>query len=95
MTESLDTGRDPSLRLCAKVVRPNRFELIWQIPLLIFSVIYPTVAQKSPRPQKCRPQYRCFSIGNSSNSLLEVQPLIRRMISLGAIVDGAETRMSP
>jgi len=31
MTESSDTGRDPLLRFCAKVVRPNRFELVWQI----------------------------------------------------------------
>ena len=43
--------------------------------------------------KKCRPQYLFFTCGNSSNSLLDVRPLIRRMISLGAIVGGELTRI--
>jgi len=45
----------------------------------------PTVAHKYPRAQKCRPQERFFSSGNSSNSLVELWPLIQRMLSLGAM----------
>ena len=42
-------------------------------------------AQKYPLAQKCRPQYRLRKCGYSSNSLLDVRPLIRLMISLGAM----------
>ncbi len=41
-----------------------------------------------PLAQKCRPQYFFFRCGNSSNSLLDVRPLIRLMISLGAMLGG-------
>ena len=61
--------------------------------LIISSVICPTVAQKYPRAQKCRPQYLFFRCGNSSNSRLAVLPLIRLIISLGAIVGGALTKI--
>jgi hypothetical protein len=55
--------------------------------------ICPTVAQKYPLAQKCLPQYLFFRCENSSNSLLAALPLIRRMISLGAISGGALTSM--
>ena len=61
--------------------------------LIISSVICPTVAQKYPRAQKCRPQYLFFRCGNSSNNRLAVLPLIRLIISLGAIVGGALTKI--
>jgi len=59
----------------------------------ISSVICPTVAQKYPLAQKCLAQYRFFRCGNSSNSLFAVRPLIRLMISLGAISGGLLTSM--
>jgi transposase InsO family protein len=53
--------------------------------LTISSVNWPTVAQKYPRAQKCWPQYRFLIFGYSSKSLIDVRPLIRLIISLGAI----------
>ena len=60
---------------------------------IISLVSSPAVIQKYPRAQKCLPQYRFFTRGNSSNILLDVLPLTRRIISEGAISGGAETRM--
>ena len=57
------------------------------------SVLGKTAPRGACPPQKCRPQYRFFNIGNSSNSLAALRPLSRRMISLGAIVGGALTRI--
>jgi hypothetical protein len=49
-------------------------------------------AKIAARP-KCRPQYLFFRCENSSNNRLGVFPLIRFMISLGAIFGGALTKM--
>lgn len=48
---------------------------------------------KIPSRQKCQPQYRFFTRGNSSNSFADVRPLIRLMISLGAIFGGQLVRI--
>lgn len=54
-------------------------------------MITPTIARKYHRAQKCCPQYFFLRCGNSSDSLLDVSPFIRLMISLGAIVGGQLT----
>ena len=60
---------------------------------IISLVSSPAVTQKYPRAQKCLPQYRFLRWGNSWRIIWELRPLIRRIISEGEMLGGADTNM--
>jgi hypothetical protein len=91
-TESPDTGQKTRLGLRSKIVIYFGLKMVLEIVFdHLFGQFSRSHTKKYPLAQKCLPQYFFRKSGKLSNSFVELLPLIRRMISLGAILGGADT----